>query len=420
MSTHRPVLRRLVACTVAGGALVAGCSSSATTDHNALEVMTWWTSTSEKPAFQVLLDAYSASKPSVAVKDVSVAGGSGSNAAVVLARRLTDDDAPDVWQTFTGPSTTGYVAAGRLADVSSALSDAKAALPSSVLDAVTVGGAQYGVPVSAHRQNVLLYNPAVLAKAGVSAPGAEYTQARLERDLDTVKRSGTIALCLGGKDTFAEAELFENVLLSGIGSDGWARLEDDRFDWKGPQVKTALAAYGRMLDHADPASGAMTWDAAAAKLAAGGCAFMAMNDSAYAEISSKRTVQAVPYPGTASSYLAVLDTFVVAKGSSHGDAAKQFLADAVSRPTQLAFAAKKGSVPVRTDVDPASLSAYQQDATKAYRNGPVLPSITHGELLAPTFQAAYYDAVRAYSTGRDAAAFATTLTTAAEGLAPAK
>lgn len=419
MTTHRSRATRLIA-SIASLAALAGCSGTASTEHDQLEVMTWWTSASEKPAFQALLDAYAATSPSVAAKDVSVSGGSGSNAAVVLAQRLADGDPPDVWQTFTGPSTTGYVASGRLADVSSVVTPMASTLPAGVVDSVTVGGKQYGVPVSAHRQNVLLFNTAALSKAGVAAPAAGYSQADLERDLAAVKSAGGIPLCLGSKDTFTQAELFENVLLATVGTEGWQQLEDDRFAWNGAGTTAALASFGRVLDHADPAAGAMTWDAAAAKLASGGCAFMAMNDSAYAEIAGKGDVQAMPYPGTSDAYLAVLDTFVVAKGSAHVDAAKSFLSAATSPQTQLDFATKKGSVPVRTDADLSGLSPYQRTAAEAYRQGPVLPSITHGELLAPSFQAAFYDAVRAYATGRDAKAFASTLGDAADpGLAPA-
>jgi glucose/mannose transport system substrate-binding protein len=113
-------------------------SSQQPTDR--LEVVSWWTSASEKPAFESLLNSYRAAQPGVNVIDGAVAGGGGSNVQVVLASRLQSGDPPDVWQTFIGASTTAYAKSGRIADVSSvyAAANLSGALPKPVLDAVTV------------------------------------------------------------------------------------------------------------------------------------------------------------------------------------------------------------------------------------------------------------------------------------------
>jgi hypothetical protein len=35
-------------------------------------------------------------------------------------------------------------------------------------------------------------------------------------------------------DRFTATELFENTLLRVIGTDGWAKIRDDSFDWRDP------------------------------------------------------------------------------------------------------------------------------------------------------------------------------------------
>lgn len=79
---------------------LAACGSN----HNAanysdetdqLEVLSWWVSPSEKPAFESLVDAFKKANPGVTVTDGSAAG-SGSNVQVVLASRLLANDPPDV------------------------------------------------------------------------------------------------------------------------------------------------------------------------------------------------------------------------------------------------------------------------------------------------------------------------------------
>ena len=73
------------------------------------------------------------------------------------------------------------------------------------------------------------------------------------------------------------------------------------------------------------------------------------------------------------------------------------------------------AVPVRTDVDVASLSGYQQQAAQALRSRTVLMSIAHGELGGSRFQEGVYDGVAAYKTSRDQRSFVSALETAVAG-----
>jgi glucose/mannose transport system substrate-binding protein len=409
---------------------VAGCSSdtpSATGPTPNLEVVSWWTSGSEQQSLGVLFDSYRAGHSGVDVANATVAGGGGSNAQVVLAQRLISGDPPDAWQTFPGGALSAFVAQDQVRDVSSvyAADGLATVLPKPILDGLTVDGHQYGVPTSAHRGNVLFFNRALLTKAGVALPGAGYTAAQFRADLGTLDDAGITPLCLGAKDAFTTTALFENTLLGVVGPDGWQRISADRFDWDGPQAREALNQFGAILDHADPEAAALSWDAATKKLAAGGCAFESLNDSAYGELLTAGAVDGrdfseVPYPGTDASYVAVVDTFVSASKAANAKNALDFLAVIGSADTQVAFSKVKGSVPVRTDADVSSLTPYQQSAAQALRTGTVLWSITHGEATSPRFQQGFYDAVATYVRSRDARAFSKTLTDALAQQPPAK
>lgn len=413
MKRHYTVAVAIAALALAGCGPTTDVAAQQPTDR--LEVVSWWTSASEKPALRSLLDSYRATHSGVTVIDGAVAGGGGSNVQVVLASRLHAGDPPDVWQTFIGASTKAYATRGRVADVSSVYrsGDLARLLPAGVLDAVTVDGKQYSVPTGSHRSNVLWFNRAVLAKVGINPPQAGYTLQGFRADLARVSNAGHTALCLGGKDTFATAELFEDVLLSTIGPHGWERIRADRFDWAAGQARIALDQFGDILDRADPASGGLTWDQATRKLAAGDCAFEAFNDSAYGELvadgAGESTVGSVAFPGTDDAYLAVVDAFVVARDAVDGRNGLDFLRTITSPDAVSKFNAIKGSVPLRADVATTSLSPYQQGAAKALRDKTFLLSIVHGEATNPAFQQGFYDAVSAYRTSRDAGVFATTL-----------
>ncbi len=258
------------------------------------------------------------------------------------------------------------------------------------------------------------FNTALLGRAGVTPPGDGYTLAAFLDDLGKVKASGATPLCLGGKDPFTTVELFENVLLSTIRTDGWRDMVADDLNWRSTRVQTALRSFGDMLAYADPEASGLTWDAATKKLTTGGCAFESMNDSAYGELVAGGAREgtdfgAVAFPGTGGSFLAVVDVFVAATRAENAKNALAFLGGIGAAPTQVAFSRAKGSIPVWRTVDVSSLPAYQQASAKTFWTAPVLLSIAHGEAMSPRFQEGFYEAVSTYVRTRDPDAFADNL-----------
>jgi glucose/mannose transport system substrate-binding protein len=410
--------RRLAAAAVVAAlALTAaacggGGPTSAAKSTKRLEVVSWWTSGSEAAALNALFAAFRASDPGVQVVNAAVAGGAGSNAIVALAKRLQAGDPPDVWQTFDGKSVQGYARRGVVRSVASVFD--RTGMQPTILRSVMRGGRPYGVPTGAHRSNVLWFNERLLARAGVTPPSSGYTTTAFLGDLAKVEATGAVPLCLGAKDRFTTVELFENTLLSSIGTRGWSDMVRDDLHWRSGPVQTALKRFGAILGYADPQASGLTWDAATRKLAAGGCAFESMNDSAFGELAAAgaregRDFGATAFPGTEGSFLAVVDTFVAATKAKNAKNALAFLGD-IGRPaTQLAFHRAKGSIPVVRDVDVSSLTAYQRAASKAFWHSPVLLSIAHGEAMSPAFQEGFYDAVTTYVRTRSADSFAADL-----------
>ena len=216
------------------------------------------------------------------------------------------------------------------------------------------------------------------------------------------------------KDRFTATELFENTLLGVVGPDGWSRIGEDKFDWRGAQLRQALMRFGQIVSRVDPSAGGLTWDQAARKLATGDCAFLSMNDSVYGELIANKVTEGkdfgyVPYPGTAGAYLAIVDTFVVSAEAKDGVNALKFLETVADPKTSLEFNKVKGSVPIRNDVNVSSLPAYQRQASDSLWHDKILLSITHGELMPSEFQEAIYDAVATFVQSKNTDAFIDTL-----------
>ena len=464
MTTLRQRVVALLTAATTALAITACSGGSTPTANGSIDVLSWWTSTSESSALNVLVDRYEKQNPGTSVDETAVVGGGGSQAHVVLATRLAHGDPPDVWQSLVGGNITAWHNAGAVGDVSSLFTDeVKAQLPENVLSSVSVDGKQYAAPLSAHRANVLMYNRDVLKGAGIAEPGEGYTLDQFLADLDALKASGTTPLCVGGADSISTAGLFESVLLATIGKEGWERIEADRFDWSGQEVQTALNTFGRLIDYTDATGKNNTWSEASGRLAAGECGFYQMNDSAFAESTalnddSGATAGAAPstgtnvdtpssaapstgtnvdtpssaapsagasagaastdaspvaatvFPGTEGMFLMVVDSFVVSSSTDNRDGANAFLTTALDPQVETDFCKVKGCVPVRNDADVSSLTPYQQQTADALRSQTVLNSISYGEVISPAMQDGFFQAVKNYIATRDAASFNRILT----------
>ena len=465
MTTLRQRVVALLTAATTALAITACSGGSTPTANGSIDVLSWWTSTSESSALNVLVDRYEKQNPGTSVDETAVVGGGGSQAHVVLATRLAHGDPPDVWQSLVGGNITAWHNAGAVGDVSSLFTDeVKAQLPENVLSSVSVDGKQYAAPLSAHRANVLMYNRDVLKGAGIAEPGAGYTLDQFLADLDALKaKGGTTPLCIGGADSISTAGLFESVLLATVGKEGWERIEADRFDWSGQEVQTALNTFGRLIDYTDATGKNNTWSEASGRLAAGECGFYQMNDSAFAESTalnddSGATAGAAPstgtdtdtpssaapstgtnvdtpssaapstgasadapstgaspvaatvFPGTEGMFLMVVDSFVASSSTDNRDSANAFLTTALDPQVETDFCKVKGCVPVRNDADVSSLTPYQQQTADALRSQTVLNSISYGEVISPAMQDGFFQAVKDYISTRDAASFNRILT----------
>ncbi|ALC99531.1 sugar ABC transporter substrate-binding protein [Actinomyces sp. oral taxon 414] len=459
MTTLRQRVVALLTAATTALAITACSGGSTPTANGSIDVLSWWTSTSESSALNVLVDRYEKQNPGASVDEIAVVGGGGSQAHVVLATRIAHGDPPDVWQSLVGGNITAWHNAGAVGDVSSLFTDeVKAQLPENVLSSVSVDGKQYAAPLSAHRANVLMYNRDVLKGAGIAEPGEGYTLDQFLADLEALKAKGTTALCIGGADSISTAGLFEAVLLATVGKEGWEKIEADRFDWSGQEVQNALSTFGRLMDYTDATGLTSTWSEASGRLAAGECGFYQMNDSAFAESTvlndSGATASAAPsaatnvdpstapsadpsvapsaatsaapsavapdsgsspvaatvFPGTEGTFLMVVDSFVVSSSTGNRDNANAFLTTALDPQVETDFCKVKGCVPVRNDADVSSLTPYQQQTADALRSQTVLNSISYGEVISPAMQDGFFQAVKNYIATRDAASFNRILT----------
>ena len=407
------------AATTAAG---AGTAAPANTPNSSLsgkvEVFSWWVGPGEADGLAAMVKVFNQQYPNLEFVNAAVAGGAGTNAKAVLATRLSAGNAPDSWQAHAGQETiANYVAAKQVKPLDDffAQQGLNDVLPKTLIPLISADGHPYSVPVNIHRSNVMWYNPKVLQEAGVSAPPATWDE--FFAACDKIKAAGKTCISLG-PEGFTAMHLFENVLIGSMGADKWSGLwaSPPTTDWSGPEVKTALETYAKVLSYAnEDASTLSDWQPAAKLMVDGDAAFNVMGDWAYGYFANPAPnglalkphtdFDWAPVPGTKGIFVFLSDSFVLPETNKNPDGTLAWLTVAASKAGQEAFNPLKGSICARTDCDPSLFSEYSQSAAKDWSSDTVVGSLTHGVVAAPAWQTQIDTALKLFlSAGQDAAA----------------
>ncbi|WP_426510790.1 ABC transporter substrate-binding protein [Dactylosporangium sp. McL0621] len=216
-----------------------GCGGGGATQaapDRKVEVFSWWAGPGEKEGLEALVADFARHNPGVAFDNAAVAGGAGTIARTVLATRLQNDDPPDSYQAHAGRELTADITSGYVEDLQEQGWLDK--LPEGLVQAITVNGTIYCVPVNIHRSNLLWYNPKTLAGLGLTPPS---TWADFLTQADAIAARGLTPLSIGPAWTLKH--LLENVLLGQLGAQTYAELWTGGTDWEGAAVLAALRLF---------------------------------------------------------------------------------------------------------------------------------------------------------------------------------
>ncbi len=404
--------------------MLAGCSGSSGEGNGGgsadqVEVFTWWAAGSEKIGLDALVGVFNTQYPDIEFINAAVAGGAGSNAKAALASRLEAGDPPDSFQAHAGAELTDYIEAGQLQDLSGFFADESLAdvFPASLIDRITVDGKIYSVPSNIHRANVTWVNTELLDAAGIDPTKAPADIDAWLADLEKVKKSGVGSpLSLGTEWT--QMQLFETVLLADLGADGYSGLWDGSTSWDDAGVTTAIGHYGDLLEYVNSDFAGLDWDAATQILIDGAAAYNVMGDWAEAAFVQAGWTYGTEYTtwasaGTEGTFDFLADSFTLPVGAPHEEAAHDWLRTVSSAEGQQAFNQAKGSIPARTDADPADYGAYQQTAIESWTTDTVVSSLAHGAAAKISWSTDISSAIGRFGTDKDAASLQSALVAAA-------
>ena len=364
-------LRSLAAALAATVVLPLGAAHA--TD---LEVTHWWTSGGEAAAVAELAKAFDATGNKWV--DGAIAG-SGGTARPIMVSRITGGDPMAATQFNHGRQAEELVESGLmrdLTDVATREGWKDIIKPASLLDSCTIDGKIYCAPVNIHSWQWLWLSNGAFEKAGVAVPNNwdEFVAAA-----PALEKAGIVPLAVGGQPWQA-AGAFDVLMVAIAGKDVFNKVfgEKDAELAAGPEIAKVFAA-AHDARAMSKGTNVQDWNQATNMVITGKAGGQIMGDWAQGEFALAGQVAGKDYtclPGLGVNeiistggdafYFPTLDDDEKSK-------AQDVLASTLLAPaTQVAFNLKKGSLPVRGDVDLAAANDCMKKGLDILAKGNVI------------------------------------------------
>ncbi len=343
-----------------------------------LEVTHWWTSGGEAAAVAELAKAFNATGNKWV--DGAIAG-AGGTARPIMVSRITGGDPMGATQFNHGRQAEELVQSGLMRDLTAVAEKEKwkdFIRPLSLLDSCTIDGKIYCAPVNIHSWQWLWLSNAAFEKAGVPVPKNwdEFVAAA-----PALEKAGIQPLAVGGQPWQANGAF--GVLMIAIGGkDTYLKVFQDK-DAEvaaGPEIAKVFKA----ADDArrmSKGTNVQDWNQATNLVITGKAGGQIMGDWAQGEFQLAGQVAGKDYtclPGLGVNEIITTGGdafyFPVLKDEEKSKAQEVLASTLVNPTTQVAFNLKKGSLPIRGDVDLGAANDCMKKGLDILAKGNVLTS----------------------------------------------
>ena len=338
----------------------------------------WWTSGGEAAAVAEFARAFNESTEHNWV-DGAIAG-SGGVARPIMVSRILGGDPMGATQFNHGRQTEELIDAGLMLDLTS-LADKEGwkdlVNPTSLLDSCTYKGKIYCVPVNIHSWQWLWLSHQAFEDAGAKLPTNwdEFVAAA-----PALREAGKVPLAMGGQSWQSNGAFFV-MAMAIAGTDSWKGVYIDK-----SAEAAASADFTRVFEAAAAArelakgSNVQDWNLATNLVITGKAGGQIMGDWAQGEFQMAEQVAGQDYtclPGLGVNKVISTggDAFYFPKNQdAEIESAQLELASLMlSKEVQVSFNLKKGSLPVRGDVDLAAANDCMKQGLEILASGNILP-----------------------------------------------
>jgi glucose/mannose transport system substrate-binding protein len=330
-------------------------------EERTVEMFSWWISPGEAEALQALVDVHREAHPLDGV--INAAADSGSDARARLAERLDDGNPPDLFQQ-NAHDIPGFLEMrpNAIEPLNELLAenDLQDVIDPAVLEAVTIDGNVYAMPVNVHRENALFYNKQIFEDHELEPPT---TIAEFLAVCETLKAEGVTPVATGYQGWILRI-MFNSLAMGSMGAESFQDFMTGgaRDDAK---LHDAIDLFSNVLANyinSNAGDAEFGWTNAAQEVADGNAAMFFHGDWAkgyYVQLGLTPGVDfgVVGAPGASDVFWYGVDTFSLPTGAPSPAAARDFLLTVASPAGQVAFNNLKGSTPVRMDIDKDDLDS---------------------------------------------------------------
>ena len=358
-------------------AAIAFCAAGAVSAAD-LEVTHWWTSGGEAAAVAEFAKAFDATGNNWV--DGAIAG-SGGTARPIIVSRIIGGDPMHATQLNHGRQAEELIEAGLmldLTDVATAEGWADTVNPTSLLDSCTVDGKIYCAPVNIHSWQWIWLSHQAYADAGVDVPS---NWDEFVASAPALEAAGKIPLAMG-QQAWQSSGAFGVINVAVGGPELWNKINvnKDAEAAAGPEmakVFEAAAAARAMAAN----SKVQDWNQATNLVITGQAGGQVMGDWAQGEFQVAGQVAGQDYtclPGLGVNEIISTggDAFYFPKQDDPEiEAAQKELAKLLLSPeVQVNFNLKKGSLPVRGDIDLTAANDCMKKGLEILASGNILQS----------------------------------------------
>ena len=360
------------------GSLSALAVSSIISAANAteLEVTHWWTSGGEAAAVAEFASAFDATGNTWV--DAAIAG-SGDIARAAMVSRITGGDPMGATQFNHGRQAEELVEAGLMQDLTELATKenwADLIHPSSLLDGCTLDGKIYCVPVNIHSWQWLWVSHQAFEDAGVAVPTnwSEFIGAAPK-----LEEAGKIPLAMGGQSWQSDGAF--NVMIAALaGPDIYTRIlaDKDADAVAGPEMAKVFEAAAAAREYSKNTK-VQDWNQATNLVITGKAGGQIMGDWAQGEFQVANQVAGEDYtclPGLGVNKVISTggDAFYFPKldDPEKTKAQMELASLMLSKEVQVSFNLKKGSLPVRGDVDLSTANDCMRQGLEILASGNIL------------------------------------------------
>lgn len=361
---------------LAGVALAATLAPVRAEDKPTIEIMSSWTSGGEAAALDVIRSEFE--KRGGIWKDSSIAGFGAADAA--FQNRIVAGDAPGAKQGVIGLAAADFVNQDLMNPIADVAATGKwaDALPKSIHDLISYNGEVYLAPTGAHGESWVFYSKEAFEKAGIAEEPETWDE--FFAALDKLKAAGLIPVAWGGQP-WQQTKVFNMVLLSQVGIDGFLKIyvDKDKGEASIEGVKKTLEILGRLRGYVDEGAAGRNWNDATAMVITAKAGVQFMGDWAKGEFTVAGKEPGKDYgcmiAPESPGMVYVADAIWFPKtGNAETDKAQKLLAEVVMDPAvQLEFSLRKGSVPMRSDVDKSKLDICARKGLELMSAGNIVP-----------------------------------------------